>query len=461
MMQQQKADTRQPFVLQANADATALTLTVEPAAAEDAIPGIMAVLATMRLAAPVDEELVRQAVAQAAGGKRTSVVIAKGTPVKHGQDGAFVWSNKLSDSADEQDGKLSHYSGRIRKRVVKAGDPLVKLTPQTKGVDGKDIFGRVLKARNGKSLKLRTGAGVFEKDGVFFAEKEGLARLDRGKIVLDEIFVVEDSLSFETGNIVFPGSVMIKGGVLDLFEVKAGGAVEIGGMVEAAKITAGGDVEVGGGIAGKKKGVVRAGGIVHAKFLVNAEVYAEGGVIVDTQIVTSKVLTLGAVMASKGAIAGGEVTALRGIDADTIGSDSAASTSVTAGVNYLLDKILAEADAAIKEENRRLEAIEMGLRSMQGRQMSPGLQRRLAELEVTKDEAKQRIAAAEKRRAEVGILTRQAASPLVIVRKMIYAGVFVRLGDCRFTTTRALKGPLKLVPDRSNGSVRVLSVNLK
>ena len=461
MTAQTTPESQRGFSLKADAEGTELTLAVGPPADEQSVPEIMAALAAARLALPVDEDAVKQAARKAGGGEKVSVVVVKGQAPAHGRDGQLVWSKKIAAQAQEQGGRMSHYVGRIRTRVVGAADPLAKVTPETKGVDGKDIYGQVIKARNGKVVRVLAGPGAVEKDGIFFAEKAGIVRLDHGKIVVDEMLTAEGTLSFDTGNIDFPGTVIITGGVLDLFEVKAGGAVEIGGLVEAAKITAGGDIEINGGVAGKKKGTVRAGGTVHTKFLVNAEVYAEGSVTVETQIVTSKVMTLGAVSVARGAIAGGEVTALRGIDAEVIGSESAVTTCVTAGVNYTLDGVLAEADGEIEADRARIVTVEAQLKSITAPNMTPAAREKAMELTAEKYEAERRIAAAEKRRNEALALTHQALGAVVVVRKIIYPGAVVRVGDCRMTVNKPLKGPLQLAADRKSGTVRILAVALK
>ena len=284
---------RKPFVLAQNGDATALVLSITPPVANAAslAADILRAVREKELSAPIDEKAVSDACAAAAGGKPAKAIVAKGSAPLNGVDCHFEWSAKICERV-EKGGKLSHYLGRIDKRVVKAGDAIGRVVRETAGRDGADVFGKPLKARNGRPASFKTGVNVRDNGGTFYAEKDGLVRGDKGRIQVDEVYIVDKNLDFETGNVDFTGTVIVKGGVLDLFTVKAGGAIQVGGLVEAATLVAGGDVEVTGGIAGKKKGVIRAKGSVTAKFLLNAEVYARGDVVVETQSITSKVMTL-------------------------------------------------------------------------------------------------------------------------------------------------------------------------
>jgi uncharacterized protein (DUF342 family) len=417
---------------------------------------VMAAIAKMKLVVPVDEAAVKAACEAAVGGTHSPVVIARGALAVPGTDGRLIWSKNLTERA-KQTGQVSHYVGRMANRVVKTGEPLVKLVPEAPGTDGKDIYGKVLKAPKGKALRIHAGANIREDQGIYFALKDGLVTLVNGKIRVDEIFVVEDNLTFEVGNVDFPGSVIIRGGVLDLFEVKAGASIEVDGLVEGANLTAGGDIEVQGGIAGKKKGVVRCRGTLTTKFLVNAEVYAGKDVCVETQIVTSKVMVHGAVKAPEGAIAGGEVSALGGIDAETIGSESGTKTVVTAGINYTLAGLVAKTEATITEARKELAAIEKELNSVGGKDLTPEARERIGVLEAKRAEANDRIAAADKRRNDEITLTRDQAHAVIVVRKTLHPGVVVRLGDCRVTIDETINGPVKLVPDRTKNIIRFVA----
>jgi len=434
-----------------------LTISGEKRPADIMQADVSGAISKMKLAVPIDEAAVAAACEAASEGKSVEAVIAAGKPLVHGVDAKFLWSKKISGPS-EKGGRLSHYLGRLEKRVVKAGEPLAKLVAETPGSDGLDVYGRALRAQKGKPLKIRPGLNVREQDNIFYAEKDGLVRLDDGKLLIDEIFLVEKNLDFEVGNIDFPGSVIIQGGILDLFQVKAGGSVQVGGLIEAANITAGGDVEANGGITGKRKGVIRCAGTLSAKFLINAEVYAQNDVCVETQMVTSKVMVQGSVKAPQGAIAGGEVTALGGIDVETIGSDSAAMTTVVVGVNYALADIVAETEKIVTEGKKKIAWIDSEANAAP-KNHNARMAERLKGLLAEKSTIAAQVAGAEKRRNGAVAMTRERARPVVIVRKMINPGVVIRLGDLKTTIHEPVRGPLKVIADRKTGVLRFVPIS--
>ena len=456
-----EAKPQRAFTLTAENQATELKLVIAPNAgpADELERNISQEAAGLAPAVALDKDALRGTCEAAAKGMQAAAVIARGVAPVNGCDGRLVWSKRIT-GASRQSGRFSHYLGRLEKRIVKKDEPLAKVFAETQGTDGKDIYGKVLKARKGKPLRVKAGANIREKDGIFYAEKDGLARLDGGKLVLDEVFSVDGNLTFEVGNINFPGSVVIGGGVLDLFEVKAGGSVEIGGLVEAAMITAGGDVEMKGGVEGKRKGVIRSRGSVNAKFLVNAEVYAEKDVCVETEIISSKVAALGAVKAPEGAIAGGEVAALGGIDAGTIGSESAAPTVVVAGAAYMLARTLNEAEAAVNEGKKELAAVDREIGSCRGMEPSAAAKDKLAKLEGAKAQIADRIARSERERARVLEFARSAARPVILVRKAIHPGVKIQLGNVKGSVHETLHGPLKVLADAANSVLRFVPASL-
>jgi len=447
----------QGFALQPNEDATILELSVEPSS----LPAmnfkrlILDSAREMKLKAAIDEAAIDAAIAAASAGNRSRVAIAKGTAPVDGADGRLVWSKNLLDQHDGTS-RRSHYLGRIEKRVVHKGAPLAKLLSETRGVDGTDVFGKSVKATDGRALKIKAGANVHQEGQVFFAAADGMVRLNGGALVVDQVFIAEKTLDFEIGNIDFPGSVIVHGGVLDLFEIKATGAVQIEGLVEAANITAGGDIEVKAGVAGKKKGVLRTQGGVSAKYLLNAHVYARSDVTVETQAIASTVMTLGALRMPKGTVTGGDVVALAGIQADTIGSDNATPTSVAAGINYTLEGIDREAEEVIADCRKRLATVDAAIADLKEVALTPQIRERMTELNASKSELEGRIEKAEAHRKEATAFTHRVAVPVILVQKAIYPGVTVRLGDCKSVVGEALAGPLKLVGDRNSGTVRFL-----
>jgi len=119
---------------------------------------------------------------------------------------------------------------------VNKGDTLVLKIPFTKGIDGFDVFGHIIKATPGRDIKLPTGKNtVLSADGLkLLADKDGVISFSDSNVDILDIITIDGNVDFSTGNISHKGDVFIKGDVLPDFKVIAGGDIKIGGVVEGA-----------------------------------------------------------------------------------------------------------------------------------------------------------------------------------------------------------------------------------
>ena len=95
-----------------------------------------------------------------------------------------------------------------------------------------------------------------------------------------------------------------------------------------------------GGIAGGPKCHIRADGGVHARYIQVADIEAGGDVVAEHEIDQCMIKTRGAVIMTHGRIVGGEVIALGGIETDQIGSEAFLHTTLTAGEDYTIRRLV-------------------------------------------------------------------------------------------------------------------------
>ncbi len=441
------------FALETNQDGTELILSVAPGAdPERPVDRVLFEANKMGITVDIDTEGIEEAFRNARDNGGAPVVIARGKPCRHGRDATLLWSKRITGKR-EQGGRVSHYLGQIQKRIVRTDDPVAKLSREKPGEDGMDVFGRVIKADKGKPLKMRKGPGIRECDGVFFAEKDGMVHFEDDQMRIDEIFVVDGNLDFEIGNIDFPGSVVIEGDILDLFEISAGGSIEIKGLVEGANLTAKGDIEIGGGVAGKTKGRIVTNSSLVAKFLINAYVYAEGDVMVEGEVVSSKVAAFGSLGSPECSIAGGEVEAIGGINVAAIGSDLGVKTVVGAGVGPA-HLALMESNAAEIANTRNL-LVELK-KSLQSSSRTVSVQQvETARKKIARIHSGLQAALQLRKKLALSV---KAANPVIKVSRIIYPGAEVRVGTFKMSVDEEIKGPVKLVPDEKLRTVQVRRV---
>ena len=148
------------------------------------------------------------------------------------------------------------------------------------------------------------------------------------KINVEPVYEVAGDVNLETGNIVFLGTVIVRGSIEDGFSVKAAGNVEVHGTVGKAIIEAEGNIIVNRGILGKDEAVIKAGNDIMAKFVEHTKLSAGNDVIVSEAIMHSfvdagkRVLCVG----KRAMIVGGRIRAREEVNAKEIGSKVSTDT---------------------------------------------------------------------------------------------------------------------------------------
>jgi len=174
----------------------------------------------------------------------------------------------------------------------------------------------------------------------------------------------------KTGNIMFLGSVSISGNVLDNYEVKAAGNVEIGGAVQKARVEAEGDIIVKQGIHGREGAHVEStGGDLYAKFIQSAEVFVSGNATVAEGILHSKVEAGGTVHCNgrRAQIVGGSIRAGREVRAKLIGSQAYTSTEIIVGTDPRILAQYEEITGMLKEEESALSKTQKEIATLEAR----------------------------------------------------------------------------------------------
>lgn len=351
------------YKIEVSADKMSAWLTVASAHggksqnAHDAV----AALATHRVREGVDAGAVEAALAEC--GQRKEV--ARGTLPVHGKDavlGPLVEVNRQRHPHIDATGHVDlHDLGAIP--AVQAGEPVMRRYPPEPGLPGNNVFGESLPASAGRdaqfAVRLQGVINSPDDPDLLLAEIAGQPLLQRDGITVEPILRY-DSIDIATGNVDFPGSLVVRGDIRSGMKVRAGGDITVQGVIESAEVSAGGDIRVLGGIIGHAcaqhspqqpigqcdTARVSAHGNVWARYIENALVEAQQAVRVTESIVQSEVTALDQVVVGgkgqKGRILGGVVRATGLVSADYLGGDGAGPTRVMAGVNPLLQRAMEE-----------------------------------------------------------------------------------------------------------------------
>lgn len=213
-----------------------------------------------------------------------------------------------------------------------------------------------LSAGGAPGLKFGDGVRVVGRE--ILAVVPGVLTVGEGRLDVIPFHVVAGDVAAGQ-DLSFFGNILVGGDVLEGATLE-GEDVYVEGNVRGASITARGDVWVGGEIAGMEQEVVEAHGRVFARSISNTAVQGLGDVVARDAIACSEISSHGRVIvtAERGTVVGGSVSALRGIQARTIGSDFGGTlTRVAVGPDFLTLQRLAGMEQRIREHEASLARI--------------------------------------------------------------------------------------------------------
>ncbi len=334
------------------------------------VDDIMAALARNGAKFGIKEDLIQNIVAQ--GWYNEKVLVAEGKAPVDGTDGKIEFLFDVSASKPKptigEDGTVDYYELNVV-QSIRAGEPLAEKTPPNPGETGVNVLGEEISAKMGKDIPFPIGKNVTfsqENPNVIIAQVAGQPRLLQGKIHVFPVFEVSGDVDFSTGNINFVGDVIVKGGILEGFVVKADANITVFGPVSGSVIEAGGTVSLKKGMHGQDKGVITAGEDVVAKFLEHATIRAGGSVRATDGIIACNVNAKKSIIVDgkKAIIIGGRVSAGEEVKARTIGNYMATPTEVEAGGSPKVRDELRQIEEQKKGIKLNLDRTEKGVKSL-------------------------------------------------------------------------------------------------
>jgi uncharacterized protein (DUF342 family) len=231
--------------------------------------------------------------------------------------------------------KLTSYT------LVSKGDVLAKVVPKKEGVLGKTVKGELVPYRKAPIVPKRPGKNTVIEGETVVAAADGRFEIWNNHFWIHEVFEVFGDVDYHTGNITFPGDIIIHGRVNDGFTVEAEGSISCKGTLDASVVTCKRDLLVNRGIIGRKKGTIHVGGEIRAKYIENSYVEADGPIYIETGILHSIVSTRDCLeMPKRSIIAGGKIYSQNGVRAGQIGTKMGIKTEIHCGVDHKIQQNL-------------------------------------------------------------------------------------------------------------------------
>lgn len=364
-------------------------------------------------------------------------IIATGKPAEHGKDASlkfFINTGGLALKPKElEDGRVDFYSLNLI-QIVDQGTVLVEKTLATPGISGVNVLGGEVKANPGKDRRLPVGMNtqITENNTKLVSTKQGHVNYINNKINVHPTYEVKGDVDFNTGNIKFPGNVIIKGSVKNSFLVEAGGDVEIFGNLEGT-VLAGGNLKVNKGIV---RGKAEVKGSVFARYIENSNILSNEEIIV-TEAVMHSIVKAGrklVVSGKKGLIVGGKISVGEEISAKNIGAPMGTATLLEVGILPELRDEYKALCSKLKKDRKDYEKNQKIFNTLQE------IKKRAGELSRDKQElfmkicrrqyqCQKEIEEFQNRKLELEQLFHEMGNPRIRVMNMVYCGVVVTIGN--------------------------------
>lgn len=343
-----------------------------PGGADVSADMIIAFLSNNRVIYGVNEKRVKQF--QDTPIYRENYLIAEGVAPRKGDDAKILYNFEPDNTQirlkETQNGQINFKELNLIQNVVE-GQPLAEKVPAQEGTSGSTVTGKYLPAVAGKDIELQLGKNtrLAEDNLTVVAETNGQVLLIKNKINVEPIMTIEGDVSIKTGNIMFLGTVYVKGNVEDGFSVQAAGNIEVKGTVGNATLDAEGDIVVSQGVAAKEGGHIRAGKSIWSKFIQNVKLVEAGDcVIVSDGILNSKIIANHKVICrgKRADIIGSQITACEGVYARNLGSPAGGSdTVVSVGFDPRSKERLMNLEKKLITLEKDLAAVKLDLQSLE------------------------------------------------------------------------------------------------
>lgn len=285
-------------------------------------------------------------------------LIAEGTPPISGLHGfievLFEKKDKPVLHQDEK-GRVDFKDLGIIKHVSK-GEMIAKRIQSQAGAKGKDVYGIDMEAPDLQSgvWKYGTNCKLSQDGESLFSTIDGRPVVDRdGTIRVDEVCHL-DKVDYSTGNIDFPGTIIVDGSIADNFRLSTKGSIIIKKSVGKVFLFAEGDIVLSGGVMGRNGGLIESKSDVYAKFVEQGKIKAAKSIFIEEAAMHSQLIAGEAVLVKgrRGELIGGDTVAGSYIAVSKLGTIVETKTSIVVGISpeilNILDKM--KDDVSYKEE---------------------------------------------------------------------------------------------------------------
>lgn len=246
---------------------------------------------------------------------------------------------------EDSDAEQLDFRERSAFMIVKSGQRVGVIRQATQGTDGIDVCGNNVPAKPGKASSTKIDSNSLERheDGCIFAKVAGRLVFEGDKISVSPTLEIHGHVDFSTGNIDFPGSIVVSQGVRDGFVVQSGKSIAIGGLIEAAELVSGRDIALRVGMAGRGKGKIFAGRDLNTTYLDACDCRVGRDLTVENDINDCNVIVTRNMVSPSATLLCGEIAVLGKCELAQVGTPTGSRAVITLGRVPEFDVMISEA----------------------------------------------------------------------------------------------------------------------
>ncbi|TGK25265.1 DUF342 domain-containing protein [Leptospira stimsonii] len=295
------------------------------------------------------------------------IQIAEGTapvPGKNGDIRILFIHPAIPHLEEDQFGRVDFKNIQIIQSVSKDQKLAEKISP-TPGKEGKNVFGEILPYEPGKEADWKLGANVrLSLDGnTVHSLISGRPILDRqGTIRVDEVCHLEN-VDFSTGNVSFPGTIIVEGSIADGFTLETEGSIIVKKSVGKVFLKAAGDIVLSGGFMGRNGGLIESGADIYTRFVEQGRLIAKNTIFIEEASMHSELVAGESVVirGGRGELIGGTCVAGKAVVCTKLGAIAETKTSVSVGIRPELLEDLEKLRTEVQKNQDILKKVELSL----------------------------------------------------------------------------------------------------
>ncbi|MDE7315825.1 MAG: FapA family protein [Mucispirillum sp.] len=373
-----------------------------------------------------------------------NVLICEGTSPVQGKDANIEYLFERPNIKPKllPNGKVDYKE--FTKFILVGKDQLiVKYTPPDKGKDGRDIFGNVIKAKEGVDKSVEVGEGVYSNLGKteYRSKYNGHIILSGNIVSVLPMLQVNGDVDMHIGNVRFDGTIYVTGNVQSGFIIDSDDII-VEGIVEHADLKARNTIVIKTGIKGiGNKGSIKAGGNISVGYCENANISAGGELSIEKYCFNSDIEAAQISAVGKDSIiSGGDLRVFSKLHVTNLGSKNSGKMEVSLGYSPLLQNKAEKVKVEINQLSESLEKINDVLSKINIQDPKIQSNPKVKMLLDNSDAFKRRLPLLEKKYNE---LMRKSVcdAPKVIVENIIYSGVELNM----LNITRKIKSEMSHV----------------